>query len=402
VNDEQWRAYSERLVTGEVLAPKGYGKGLPVFLPWGAALVRRLGRVFAEEFSRSDALGFRSPATMMDAAVYDEQVADFGGYDNIYRLRWRGREYVLRPDCAVDNLTAAMGAGAGAGVTSVLSVFQGFRRLKGPTPPLFRDCSIWPFVQLNRVAPRAERESSTEAIVGDLQRLFARLCLPVQIVHMGAWKNYSPELYYAVLVTPGNVPTILAMFYVVGETYRRLAGIPEDLEAFDVGLTEKILSALLLCSPDEDGVVLPSSLAPVHAVVATEDDADDDRLQAPGLVVRVERLEHRNWWRKWDRRGVPVLVERARGRTRVKTRLGLWRAADPDVSLPTLVCRADQELRAQFGRAAEQTDLFRLSCPSCAQGGGVSGDVVPEQTGACVSCGKPGRLRFITSLPTIY
>ena len=321
----------------------------------------------------------------------------------MYRLRWRGREHVLRPDCAVDNLKEAVGGRNNAAhVTSVLSVFQGCRRLKGPTPPLFRDCSIWPFVQLNRLAPRAERESATGDIISGLQRLFARLCLPVRIVRIGPWKNYSPDLYYAVLVTPGNVPTIVAMFFVVGDTYRRLGGIPGDLEAFDVGITEKVVSALLLCSPDETGIVLPSCLAPVHAVVATDEDVEQEIEQAPGLVVKVERCEKSRWWRKWERRGVPVLMERAHGRTRVKTGIGPWHRVEAAVPLSTLICQADLALRSHLARAAEQTDLFRIACAACAQGEGVRGEVVPEESGACVSCGKAGRLRFITSLPSLY
>ncbi len=402
MNDDSWRAYSERLVTGDVLAREGYGKGLPVFLPWGIAVIRRLATVFAEEFSRGDTLSVRSPTTLVASDVYDRQVEDFGGYDNIYRVRWAGREYVVRPDCAVDNLAQAMRTPNNGRAGSVLSVFQGFRRLKGPTPPLFRDCAIWPFVQLNRVAACAERQQTVAQIVGSLQQLFHRLCLPVRIVRMGPWKNYSPDLYNVVLVTPFNTPTIVAMFFVVGESYRRMAGVPGGFDAFDVGLTEKILSVLLLCSPGEDGLVLPSSLAPVHVVVATDDGRvpiDDD---GSGLIVRVEPLGKKDWWRKWARRGVPVLVEHARGRTRMKTRTGRWREVKPGCAVTDLVLEADAALRAYLAAARDASSLFSVRCESCARGDGLRGEVVPEEDGPCVSCGGPGRLRFITSLATIY
>jgi prolyl-tRNA synthetase len=120
-SDDYWRVYTERLVRAEVIAPTGYGKGLPVLLPWGMMIVRRLVELFNEEFARGYRVEPHLPSTLVEAESYDLEVADFGGYDNIYRLTLEGEEFVVRPDAAVVNLSRAVQSQDGREDSTTLS-----------------------------------------------------------------------------------------------------------------------------------------------------------------------------------------------------------------------------------------------------------------------------------------
>jgi len=394
--------YLAALTRGEVIAPTGYGKGFPVLLPWGLSIARRVISIFTEEFARDSGLLIRSPNILIHAASYDAEVADFGGYSNIYRFSLEGREVVARPDGAVQGLAAAVDALEGDAISTVLSVFQGFRSVKGTTDPLFRDRAIWPFVQLNRLVHREDRSAVPKALRA-LERFFARLCLPVTMLEMGAWKNYAHQRYDALYVMPDGTPTVLAMFFVVGDTYRRAARVPEDRVALDIGLTEKVIAAMYLRGLENGLVVLPSAVAPVQLVVNTP--GGRPRPSTEG-VERAEFIEDdsKRWSQRWTRRGVPFLVSESEGRLRSFNALRGWSALDTACGFGELLKSADDSLH-RFRTAASLSathELFPIRCDTCPRPDGVNGTVVPALAGDCRQCGAPGVQRFSVAEHAIY
>lgn len=410
MSPSDWRLYGRRLVESEMIAPTGYGKGLPVYLPWGLRIASRMAEVFQEELCASDAL-IRRPEMLIQENEFDLEVADLGSYDSVYRIQVEGRPRIVRPDAAVENL-ATLGNKVGA----VLSVYQGFRRVRGATPPLFRDRCIQPFIQLNRIVSRDDAPQWTRRIVSGLTRFFERLCLPVRVARVGRWKNYAADLFDVVLTLPGGRPTILAMAYVVGDPYRRAAGIGPDMVAFDVGITEKTLGALVLCRPQNEAMALPSSVSPVSVVVGAAKCEATDGGVAPRLAhdlrgggstsLLVVDVHSRHWWKAWARRGVPVIIEaRGEGRTRRKLAGGPWERLRRGTDLESLLAEADRKVRRDFDRttgAGASTDAFRFLCEHCMPPSGLRGTVVPEESGACASCGLSGLLRFCVQAEQIY
>jgi prolyl-tRNA synthetase len=404
-SDDYWRLYTDRLIKAEVIAPVGYGKGLPVFLPWGMMIVRRLVELFKEEFSRGYRVEPHVPSTLVEAESYDLEVEDFGGYDNIYRLILDGREFVVRPDAAVVNLSRAVKSQQGRGDSTTLSVFQGFRRIKGATPPLFRDRCIWPFVQLNRVVSAGRSQQAVEDIINALKRFFARLGLPVEIIRVGPWKNYARDLYDVVLIMPDGTPTILAMFFVVGESYRRAAGIPDDYEAFDVGLTEKNISALLLSRPDEDGILLSSHLSPVQVVIGSETGTWPSSLPPEKVSFQCVPRSKKNWWKVWQHRGVPLLFDDDGQRVRFKSRLGDWSDYEPGTTVSELLALHDEQMMSCYSKGNDEArakENFLPCCPECLPADRLTGEVVPTQVGLCHQCSSPAPLQFVPSSSQVY
>ena len=209
---------------------------------WGLKLAERMVALFADRMAMGRPILVNRPGMLVEGDRYRAEVDTFGGFDFLYELNWAGHDVVARPDGAVANLAMAVRSRAGGGPATVLSCFQGFREIRGWTPPLFRDRLIWPFVQFNDLVPAAEAGAETAALLDRMIGFFDTLALPVRIIDMGPWKNYARRLYNVVGHLGDGSPTTLAMIFIVGDAYRHHAGVPEGLEAFDAGLRRYMLS----------------------------------------------------------------------------------------------------------------------------------------------------------------
>lgn len=398
-----WRHYTEQLERADIIASPGAGKGLPMLLPWGLGVLRRLTDAFASELACLYPLRLRAPRLLRDADGYDAEVAEFGGFDGVYRLRHGSSASIVRPDAAVDNLIEARRAAEAGWDGAVLSVYQGFRAVKGLTPPLFRDRCIWPFIQMNRLVRAAHVERASLDVVHALLRLFESLGIWVRVVCQGPWKSYARRLYEAVAILPDGRPTVVAMFYVVGDSYRRAAGISSEWEAFDIGISQKPLAVLALGSGASSGVSLPSRLSPVHAVVASEAGSWPVQVPRDDNVLAVS-LDIPEWPRAWQRRGVPILVESRGERVRCRLTLGRWQAWPREHSFDDLVAASDRLLLQRSAAIAEAhaERWFRVLCSACRPAQGICADVVPAETGACASCGRTGRLSLVLDAAQFY
>ncbi|MEN2989772.1 hypothetical protein WG926_15755 [Tistrella sp. BH-R2-4] len=354
-------SYVPDLVRGGVIADGGYGKGMPIMRAWGLKLAERMVALFADRMAMGRPILVNRPGMLVEGDRYRAEVDTFGGFDFLYELNWAGHDVVARPDGAVANLAMAVRSRAGGGPATVLSCFQGFREIRGWTPPLFRDRLIWPFVQFNDLVPAAEAGAETAALLDRMIGFFDTLALPVRIIDMGPWKNYARRLYNVVGHLGDGSPTTLAMIFIVGDAYRHHAGVPEGLEAFDAGLTEKVLSMVLMRHRDQDGLCLPSALAPIQIAVEGDPTALPDWLR-PGLdTLRVATPAGRGngpWRRLW-RQGVPLHLRAGRRGLRLRERCGGWSDLTPSVDLHDRLAAHDATLAAR----AVASDLGRATPP---------------------------------------
>jgi hypothetical protein len=384
--------HTRTLERAEIIAPAGPGKGLPLLLPWGLAVLRTIVDRFAQAFARLYPLRFRAPSLLREAEGYDREVAPFGGFEGVYRIDGASGAHVVRPDAAVDNLSVARDAVREGWDGAVLALYEGFRRVSGATPALFRDRRIWPFVQLSRLAPISRCREEAEAILGALASFFSDMRLPVEWVAHGPWKSYARQRYEAVIVLPDGTPTVAAMFYVVGDAYRAAAGIDERWQAFDIGISEKIAALFALLSPPERGLALPSLASPVRVVIATPGAESQAAAAAQGFDALLVDADDSEWPQRWRNRGVPVLVERRGTRQRVCTPLSGWRRWPEGTSLAAVLEEYDRQLAELFARPARRfaSTWFRAYCKSCLPRQGIRASAIPETTHACSSCGAPG------------
>ncbi|GEM_PF-5365818 len=395
---------ASRLEQADLVSPHGYGAGFPIMLPWGHQTVARLVGLFRDcltdivlgEWHEWD------PDLLIDEATYDAQVGGVGGFDNVFRLEYGGRRWVLRPDAAVDGLHRALAAAGHAHAGTAFCAYAAHRDLRGSCTPMWRDRAIWPVMQLDVVSPGDRAEAVGAAVRAGLDRFFRTLGLPTRCVDMGQWKGYARRRLDWVLATE-RATTVLAMAYMVGEHYRSVVGVPEDYEAFDVGLTAKPLATIVRLVADGDRLVLPRAIAPVEVVAA---GPDPEGLPLP-TTLRVAHLDSRtrNWERRWARRGVPVLLRfDAAGRAEQLVGNRGWEPWDPASSLDALVDEACRDSAASVAPTRPDADPARFAtlCAPCAAVHVLHAGVVPPVDAACERCGGEGRLRLTADVDQIY
>lgn len=399
------RGLTPVLQQADCVSSIGYGRGFSVLLPWGQDIVTRLIQLFRDCLAGAVLGEWREwePELLIDEARYDSEVGGFGGFESVFRLELGGHRWVLRPDAAVDGLRRARAAGQRSHAGSAFCVFAAHRDLHGSCTPLWRERAIWPVMQLDIVAPAGGAQAVNDGIITGLDRFFGTLGLPTRTVDMGSWKDYARRRLDWVLATRQSAPTVLAMAYTVGDHYRSIVGVPEDREAFDVGLTAKPLATIAQLVGDGDRLVLPRAVAPVEVIVAS---SDPDMLPPLDPAVRVAFADSRakNWPRQWERRGVPVLLEFGRN-GRVRQRLGnrAWEPWDPASPLDALVDAAcGPDLPVSSARPSGDAARFEALCDSCALARVLHAPVTPEIDEPCQRCGGDGLLRLTADVEQIY
>lgn len=402
---EEARSLKSQLQQADFVSSVGYGRGFPVLLPWGQETVGRLIQLFRDCLADAVLGEWHEwePELLVDEARYDSEVGGTGGFENVFRLELGGRRMVLRPDAAVDGLRQAQVAGQRSQVGSAFCVYAAHRDLRGSCTPLWRDRAIWPVMQLDVVASADCSSVVSDAVVACLNRFFRTLGLPTRTVDMGWWKDYARGRLDWVLATERSAPTVLAMAYTVGDHYRSVVGIPEDREAFDVGLTAKPLATIVQLVGDGERLVLPRAIAPVEVVVAGPDPDVLPRF-SPDVRVAYVDSETKSWPRRWEQRGVPVLLQFDRT-GRAWQRLGnrpreSWDRASSLDALVDVACGPDLPVSSARPRGDEAR--FEALCDSCALGCVLHAPVTPQIDEPCQRCGGGGLLRLTADIGQIY
>ncbi|MDP9583672.1 UNVERIFIED_ORG: hypothetical protein J2791_002984 [Burkholderia contaminans] len=372
--DHGWRevqfgeTYIRALTQAGFVLPQGYGKGFPVLREPTLIALRVLREKFIEHVSDGSECVLARPSQLVPAWQYSEEVREFGGFDNCFEVQLDGRQFVLRPDAALSNLRTLVARHALGDKRPVVAVFQGFRKVDGATAPLFRDRFIFPFVQFNRLVPMVRLDDALNRLWRQLGDFFEALALPVRIVDFGSWKSYARKLVVVVAHLPGGKPTIVAMCYVVGETYRQQAGIPDDVAALDVGITEKVLATLAMKHRDQTGIRLPSVVAPTQVVVSHEARALGGEplvRQLDGLRVVDAANQRSRTVLAWSRRGAVLQLYRGRAGLRAFGRTRGWynvgnavaiRAELEAEDLCLLRAASEDDWRNAFPRFAQQAE----------------------------------------------
>ncbi|QCL82905.1 hypothetical protein CFBP5877_27740 (plasmid) [Agrobacterium tumefaciens] len=337
--------YYRLLEDNEIILPgSNNAKGFYFIRGWGSDLLDALVKHFEASISISPEVTSRSPKLVVNSDLYDGEVAGFGGFDGVFRLNWFGSQCVLRPDAALGGLRELVGRLGDGNPRDTLAVFQGFRNVKGGTPTLFRDRFIYPFVQYNRLVKTSDVGTETEGAIGALVGFFDSLGIPVRVLDFGPWKNYAKRLFAIVSHSKTGSPTILSMFFIVGDIYRELAGIPDAYEAFDIGITEKVLGFCVLLHR-ANGLQFPSSISPAQVVVQGDFGDFGDLPRDKQLRIVFTDLPQEEAFRVWImRRGVPLLLTKGRRSTRIFSRSRRWEDFHSSFDLAGLLKREDNAL----------------------------------------------------------
>jgi prolyl-tRNA synthetase len=108
-------------------------------------------------------------------------------------------------------------------------------------------------------------------------------------------------------------------------TFQNQAGVREHVWQTSWGVTTRLVGALVMAHSDDDGLVLPPKLAPIHVVIVPIYKTDEEKtataeaasriakeLKAVGVVAKVddrENLRPGEKYYEWERKGVPLRIE---------------------------------------------------------------------------------------------
>jgi prolyl-tRNA synthetase len=108
-------------------------------------------------------------------------------------------------------------------------------------------------------------------------------------------------------------------------TFQNDAGVRDFVWQTSWGVSTRLVGALVMTHSDDDGLVLPPKLAPIHVVIVPIYRKDDEKVQVleaarriaaelsdDGLAVRVddrEGLKPGAKYYEWERKGVPLRIE---------------------------------------------------------------------------------------------
>lgn len=350
------KAYYQLLESSHVIVPGSADvKGFHLLRGWGIELLEQIVSLFSCTMRSADNTSLAQVKLLIPAETYESEVREFGGFEGVYRVYSAGAPFVLRPDAALEGIRELVQRQrVEPGPYERLTVFQGFRSIRGSTPTLFRDRFIFPFVQFNSLIDSRDCDRGIKTTIDKLLLFFNAICIPVRIVDFGPWKKYGRRLFAAVTHSSNGEPTILAMFFIVGDVYRKIANVPVDVEAFDIGITQKILATILLAHRTQ-GLRLPSSIAPVQLAVHESAAGLLDSLpQAAGFRIKVVGEPSQVSFKLWvQRRGVPLFITADGRNPRIFCgRLG-WRDYDDTTNVSDLLQLWDSFLLANaFERVA--------------------------------------------------
>lgn len=149
----------------------------------------------------------------------------------------------------------------------------------GKTIPLWKERNVWPFFEgLTAHRSKSDFNNSIKKQVDFMKKFFSDIGIPVVIVERPKiherLKEYSERRIEAITITKDKRIVILANIYDLGEIFSKVydisymdAGNKEYVLTSAIGLSGRVLAALLVITGDENGFILPPSTAPIKLAI---------------------------------------------------------------------------------------------------------------------------------------
>jgi prolyl-tRNA synthetase len=403
------RTYVATLIRADVLAPRSYGRGVPVWLPAGRALAQRLVETYLLEVGGTRPLRVVEHPPLVDRGAHD---AVFGRYANVlFRSGPEPRQ--LRADNLLSSIAHMRTTGCWDPVVSVGALI---REERGVTAPLFRDRHIWPAVQLDEVVSPRDLEERMRHHAHSLERLLRRLGLPALTVATRGAGSYGGRVELTVSSTAAGRPTVLSTLYALPPRFSERLGAAGRI--IDVGFTGKLIAVAAMHHADDRGILLPSALATAQVAVRTE-PADPtparwlEELDRVGVRVRhdvVGGRARRRWEGRRAAEGVPLFVAPGAAGTTITRRLGMRRSSGRGLPPPMEIFGVLREHDAGLAEAASRRFERALAgsltvaalCTACRrQTANVLGRISPTRRGRC-GCGASATEHLMGTTARVY
>jgi prolyl-tRNA synthetase len=332
--------YNEILWRAEVLDVRYPVKGLYVWYPYGFAIRRAVFDQLRRLMDR-DHQEALFPLLIPSQEFMKEAEHIKGFEDEVYWVTHGGRSELdvhlaLRPtsETAIYPMYALWIRSHADLPLRIYQVVNTFRYETKHTRPLIRVREITSFKEAHTVhATWEEAEEQVSRAVALYREFYESLCIPVIVSRRPDWDKFPGADYTIAIDTimPDGRTLQIGTVHHLGDHFSRTFQItyedPQGEQQFAhqtcYGISERSIAALLSIHGDNNGLILPSSVAPVQVVivpilmgkrreeVSAAAQTVESELSRAGLRVKVDTREMRPGakYYHWEMRGVPLRLE---------------------------------------------------------------------------------------------
>ena len=343
--------YREVLFDADVLDQRFPLKGCNVWKGYGTKIMDSIMNILEDLLDESDHEKTYFPLLIPEDVFGKESKHLKGFEDQVFWVNRAGanelpRKLVVRPTSETAMyqmfpLWVRSHADLPIRVYQTVSVFRYETR---STKPLIRDREVWPFNEAHTLHATAEEAEDQVKIGVEIYReLFRRLALPFLLVMKPAWELFPGAVkcfeFYTMmpdgkLLETGSVNNLGQSFAKVFDiAFEKEDGTHELAFQTCYGQSERLLASVVAIHGDDNGLILPSSIAPIQAVIvpitytrnnegvkeyATE---IQEHLKDEGIQITLDgsAMTPGEKYYHWERKGVPLRIEVGPRETKKKT-----------------------------------------------------------------------------------
>jgi len=347
IKREQWRRHFGKwfrhvLMNAEIMDYRYPIKGMAVWLPYGFKIRRNLLRVIRDLLDGTGHQEMRFPLLIPETSIAKES-------EHIKRLEgemfWVTKagftplkiKYALRPtsETAIAPMLKLWIRSHADLPRKMYQVVNTFRYETRATRPLIRMREVDNFKEAHTAhATAAEAEAQVKEGVDVYRKFFDTLGVPYKMSKRPEWDKFAGAVYSIAFdyIAPDGRTIQVGTVHNLGQNFSRAFDVTYETEKGSrehvwqtcYGLSGRPLVAMLAAHGDDNGAVLPPSIAPIQVVIVPipfkgmekeinrtcEDVAS--KLKAAGLTVELDRrveLTPGSKYFHWELRGVPIRVE---------------------------------------------------------------------------------------------
>jgi len=336
-NFSEW--YHELLKAGEIIDVRYPVKGMCVWYPFGFALRRNVYDLMRELLD-PDHQETQFPLLIPETEFMKEAEHIKGFEDEVYWVTHGGNspldiKHSLRPtsETAIYPIFKLWVRSHADLPLKIYQIVNTFRYETKHTRPLIRLREITSFKEAHTVhATWEEAAEQVEAALTIYAEFYRRLAIPFLFAKRPSWDKFPGSDYSIALdtVMPDGRTLQIGTAHLLGTNFATTYDITFENEAGEqvyanqtcYGVSERCIAALISVHGDDNGLVLPWSVAPVQVVIvpilfkdkeATLEVCRDlkAKLAAAGMRVVIDESDERPGAKfyKWELKGVPIRIE---------------------------------------------------------------------------------------------
>jgi prolyl-tRNA synthetase len=314
-------------------------KGMNVWTPYGFLARRQLDQILVEEIEATGSQPVEFPA-LIPQTEFQKEKEHIKGFDaQVYWVTRGGATeldvpLVLRPtsETAMYPIFALWVRSHQDLPLNVYQIVNTFRYETKTTRPFIRVREIHFFeehtCQVDEAAASRRVDSNLEAFA----KMAGKLALPYLPVKRPEWDKFAGAYYSIALDTPVGGSRTLQVGSIhhyrenfsdpYGIRYEAADGSSHLVHQTTFGLSERLLGAIVAVHGDQNGIVLPSPVAPYSVVIVPIPSKGGEdprpwatelagRLRARGVRVHVDGSDERPGakYYRWEARGAPLRLE---------------------------------------------------------------------------------------------